>query len=321
MITYEQKLSHMADVIFSGFPELLEPLGSYVYLRLLWLENRKLKIRGTIEQLMEMLNIDQYENISNENTLCILRTLKECGLINAKKSDDGTIVVSVNTVNKPDFNQKMAILESLVAKELVSAGQYGEIKTELLTNNEKRKVKDAEAPSAPSPSNDVDFSKPKPPRKVNPDSAPELVNFYYRLMHEVFGGKYESPNLLKEAHQLKLEMEKHGDSAEDTRKFFALILNGAKEKNAFDKVSSMSLYSRLRPAAYQKIVVEKNVKYDKFMKYEDVKQSDDDIMTSIKEIYDLCAKNGTQKDEIKAQLVDAFTPELVEEFFKGRPND
>jgi hypothetical protein len=323
MITYEQKLAHMTDVVMSSFSEILEPVGVYAALRLFWLENRKLKLRGTIEQFIEMLNIGQFDGITNESALMLLRTIKECGLINAKKSDDGMIVVSTNMVNKPDFEQKMAILESLNTKGLLTAGQYGEVKQELIANNEKRKIKEetVESVQETKTSNDIDFSKPKPPRKVNPDSAPELVKFYYRLMHDVFGGKYESPNFLKEAHQLKLEMQKHGDSAEDTRKFFAFILNGAKEKGAFDKVSSLSLYSRLRPTAYQKIIVEKNAKYDKFIKYEDVKKSDDDIMTSMKEIYDLYVKSGTQRDDIKIQLIDAFTPELVEEFFKGLPND
>jgi hypothetical protein len=316
MITYEQKLSHMADVIFNDFSELLEPLGSYTFLRLLWIENRKLKIRGTLTEIRAML---EFTDILNDNQmLSILRTIKECGLISAKKSEDGIVSIGVNTVNRLDFQKKMDILDALATKELVTPAQYEDIKQELIAKNDKRKVKEASpAPEPAKGSNDVDFSKPKAPRKVNPDSAPELVKFYYKLMHDVFGGKYESPNLLKEAHQLKLEMEKHGDSAENTRKFFAFILNGAKEKNMFDKVSSLSLYSRLRPTAYQRIIVEKNEKYDKFVKYEDVPKSDDDIMTSMREIYDMCVKNGTPKELVRTELEGAFTPELVEEFFKG----
>ena len=322
MITYEQKLSHTTNVVFSEFSELLGYLGCLVSLKLFWIENRKLKIRGTMPELIAMLDLDG--TVNEDGLLRILRTIKECGLINAKKNEEGLVVISTNLVNKPDLEQKLAILENILAKGLATPPEGDIIRNSIISKNEKRKIREALPEpdvSKPKTSTDVDFDKPKAPRKVNPDSAPELVKFYYRLMHDVFGGRYESPNFLKEAHQLKLEMQKHGDSAEDTRKFFALILNGAKEKDAFDKVSSLSLYSRLRPAAYQKIIVEKNSKYDKFMKYEEVQKSDDDIMTSIGEIYELCVKNGTAMSEIKAQLVDAFTPELVDEFFKGLTND
>ena len=320
MITYEKKLAHMMDVVFGEYSELMDPYAMYVFFRLLWTENRKLKIRGTLEELLKMLELDCEEKYLLE----ALRVIKECGLINAQKSETGVIVISVNTINKPDFEQKMTILKNMQAKEINPTADYKRIQQRLIEKNEKRKTREASievSSEEKKPSNDIDFSKPKAPRKVNPDSAPELVKFYYKLMHEIFGGKYESPNLLKEAHLLKLEMEKHGDSAEDTRKFFAFILNGAKEKGMFDKVSSLSLYSRLRPTAYQRIIVEKNNKYDKFMKYEEVKKTDDDIMTSIREIYDMSIKNGTSVEEIKTQLVEAFSAELVDEFFKGMNND
>lgn len=312
----------MIDVVFSEFTELLDTRGSYIFLKLFWLENRKLKIRGTSEEIISMLDLVDF--IDEADLLNILRTIKECGLISAKKGEGGVIAVSINIVNKPDFAQKMSILDSLLTKQLVDQKKYEDIKRDIILRHEKKKTKEASIPTEqekPKTSSDVDFEKPKPPRKVNPDSAPELVKFYYRLMHDIFGGQYESPNLLKEAHQLKLEMQKHNDSAEDTRKFFAFILNGAKEKDMFDKVSSMSLYSRLRPTAYQRIIVEKNVKYDKFMKYEDIKKSDEDLMVSMKEIYDLCVKNGTDPQDAKIQLAETFTPELAEEFFKGVLND
>jgi len=320
MITYEQKLAHITNMVVNEFSEILTPIEGWIFIKLFWIENRKLKIRGTVEEIQAMLGA---YNVDNEMVMKTLRVLKECGLISAKKSEDGVIVANTNLVNKPDLNQKLTIVDSLLSKQLIDAGYYGVIKNALLARNDKKKEKQLapEVEIKTTKSVDVDFDKAKIVRKVNPDSAPELVKFYYRLMHDVFGGKYESPNLLKEAHQLKLEMQRHGDSAEDTRKFFAFILNGANEKGAFDRVSSMSLYSRLRPTAYQKLIVEKNSKYDKFLQYEEVKKSEDDIMTSVGEIYQICVKNGSLPDTIRTELLSAFDSEIVDEFLKGMGDD
>lgn len=91
-------------------------------------------------------------------------------------------------------------------------------------------------------------------RKKNPDSAPELVKYYYKLLSQYFNLNCYSHNLVKEAKLIKNDMRTYNDSPDTIRKIFEQMVSEAKSKNQFEFVAHLGFYPKKRLNAYFNVI-------------------------------------------------------------------
>jgi hypothetical protein len=261
------------------------------YYRLMWLESHSGLSDFTLENILsDNTGMDENEIINS------LKILKILDLIKTPRKLNKNIIKTI---------QPIKLNKELIEKKVDKLKEKGIIvDVEVIKNKINEKFKDG-----------IEFLKPeefdfnKPSKKINKDSYPELVRYYYKKLSEIFNGEYFCNNVIKEARNLKVLTMKTGDSPDETRKYINFILETAKSRNEFEKVVSMGLYPYQRNKAYDAIKVN-GIGDNKFAKNKNV--NDDDLLKNIKEVYDVYKQRNMKEEEIKTKLMEAFEKNLVE---------
>ena len=207
-------------------------------------------------------------------------------------------------------NDKLDIVQVLVNKNIIDENE----KISMIEFINRHYDGDYYQGDVPKETKNLNFENSKS-KTINPDSGLSLVSYYYDFLSETFGAKYPSRNELAEAKHLKEVMRKNNDSAETTRQFFRWVITRAKQKNQFDKVSSLGLYPEYRKHAHYAIFVKGHgdSKLSPEVNISEA-QSDESILKNVQEVFAIYKAKGSSDEEINTKLRSNFSDSAIDKF-------
>lgn len=300
-MTFGERIAQCFDIINEDYLYLITPEAYGIYHQLLWFKHDVFHgdaITYTYLSQQTGLSIDDIKkNIS------LLANLK---LVKPMKRKEAVQVVAPPA--SLSHEEKLKLIEEFVEKGIIDKADHKQRIDNILAKLERKNQKRIEDLQP----KDMNFGEIE---AGNPDSPKNLVRYYYRKLREHFGGNYVSHNDIREASNLSNLMKKWGDSPENTRKFFDLIISKAKEKGKFNEVSSMSLYGNLRHKAHHALYGEA-VTDSSFSKPIDNKESEMmQNMNGLHQFY-MSTENMSYEQSLQ-ELEKAFGKKRLNQFLEG----
>lgn len=282
------------------FSNLLPTEVVGLYCQLLWMNYNTYNGNG-----IQISDISKYVNVSQDRVYNYVLLLSECGLVEFRKRKNAIYISKIDSRSKED---DILLLEKLCDKGIIPLHRKQGI-IDLLNVVEVKKIAKKKAESSPQI---FDFESQSNSTKINYFN---LVNYYYGLLSDTFGGSYKSHNVYVESAMLKNVMTSNSDSAEKTKKMFEYIIKKSRSSGEFERVSSMGLYSRIRNKVHHELF-EKNGGIDSPI-ISPVRIDEAQKMNNIRSLYLYYIKDGMDRDSAISELTKTFGGETINRFLEG----
>ncbi len=253
---------------------------------------------STPEHLMKLINkleICELLEVDYKKTLCHVKPLNSC---------------------PQDSEKQLYYCDKLFDNFLITEEEKVKMVKEINIRRQEKNENFKRQPKIREAVEDIELLKPSKIAQ-NPNNAVELVKYYYRLLSKEFNGDFHPANFVKEGSLLKKSMRKNGDTHEDVKRYFKLIIEQHKRENNFDAVSTMGLYGWLRNKANYHInkesIISKEIVNEKDKK--------DIILQEITEAFNYYISDGETVEESIQKLRLAYKSELVDNFLKTLENE
>jgi predicted transcriptional regulator len=305
----EQKSMMIVNILSRDYVNLigLEGVGLYVFLM-------RNEITGNLG-VFEISRLAESLNLKEEFIVKILKKLNQVGVLEYKKKSGEKYsyktlnISSLNSENKEHYLDRLFNENLVTAEERKSIQETINIKhTHGITN---ALGEDTVFNNAGKAVKNVNLEAKE--RRKNPNSAPELVKYYYELLSKYFGIKCYSHNLIKEAKLIKNDMRTYNDNPDTIRKIFEQMISEAKGKNEIEFVSHLGFYPKKRLNAYFH-VINPSVQ-PKFITEAEVDKTKPVNPEHIREMLEYFRKKNIENDIIvKDILIPQFGEDAIQEF-------
>lgn len=312
----EQKAVNVINVLSRDYTNLIGLEGIGMYIMLMRVESVKLGV-------LDMEHLSFNSNMELERAATVIKKLHKCGLIELKSKGVKKYSVKTLEVKPISFTEKLFLVDEMFKEKLISYEEKREASEKLnaIQNNysPSHLQETEETEKAPrkkrtrKPVADIDLLKIQ--RRRNPNSCPALVDDYYKVVSKYFGQYFISKNVVEEAHMLKENMRKFGDSPDTVRKLFEYVASQAKSRNDVEGVRKINYYLRSRDVAYFNVFTNPSMKSEMLGSKKEGTQGLVDSKY-IKEMYDYFKTKNYSDDIIRDNLESEFGKESVAVFLQ-----
>jgi hypothetical protein len=309
----ETKVVRSFNILYTDYAFMMGHASIGFYYNLMWLDSRSLGKPLTLDYIKSKIKLSEDEiKLLIQRLLC-LSLLSKKRVENGEDKDWEFVPIVPDYLSK---DEKIEAVEKMFKKMLIKENEkYALI--EYINDNIKDNT-EITVEHVDHITKDKDFNEPA--KEVGEDTYLGLVHYYYRELSRVFGGRWVSRADKKEAANLKICMDKNGDSPEVTRQCFDWVIARAKKHGLFEKVSSMGLYPEFRKHAIYHLYIKQtgDSKFEETSSTITIEEDQQRAVDNMSGLYDLYVADGLNQETIIAKFKEAFADQHIEAFLASR---